>query len=281
MIDVDTFLTTLYMMGSMTFARSLCPLNHTRAPRLPSAGVRWLPWLCSRSGRALAASAAFTAMRNATCGMPSRRCPRGSHTIGRSAGSTPPWSHFFCLSSSSWRPCCARTKLSTAPAPARGMPSAVARAGCPAWRILAGATGWVGMKASICCWRSTPVGMITGFGFGPASTKDHRLAETFFALRRHPHPGLASVGAPASGPYVVDKGFEGQANQETGWRAYGAQVICPPKRLRRWLGCARSWRRYMRSSGIRSVSIVNGPMTSVGVRHAWRRRWPCIISACG
>ena len=41
MIDVDTFLTTFYMMGSMTFARSLCPLNHTRAPRLPSAGVRW------------------------------------------------------------------------------------------------------------------------------------------------------------------------------------------------------------------------------------------------
>jgi len=87
--------------------------------------------------------------------------------------------------------------------------------------------------------------MITGFGFGPASTKNHRLAETFFALSRHPHPGLAGVGAPASGPYVVDKGFEGQANQETWWRAYGAQVICPPKRkswspwpkrLRRWWG---------------------------------------------
>ena len=75
-----------------------------------------------------------------------------------------------------------------------------------------------------------PVGMITGFGFGPASTKDQPLAETFFALRRHPHPGLISVGAPAYGPYVVDKGFEGQANQQTWWRAYGAQVIYPPKR---------------------------------------------------
>jgi hypothetical protein len=53
------------------------------------------------------------------------------------------------------------------------------------------------------------LGMITGFGFAPASTKDQPLAETFFALRRHPHPGLASVGAPACGPYVVDKGFEG------------------------------------------------------------------------
>ena len=94
----------------------------------------------------------------------------------------------------------------------------------------------------------TPVGVITGFGFGPASTKDQPLAETFFALRRQPHPGLASVGAPAHGPYVVDKGFEGQANQRAWWRSYGAQVICPakrnsktpwPKRLRRWLAGVR------------------------------------------
>ena len=93
-----------------------------------------------------------------------------------------------------------------------------------------------------------PVGVITGFGFGPASTKDQPLAETFFALRRQPHPGLASVGAPARGAYVVDKGFEGQANQRAWWRSYGAQVICPPKRnsktpwpkrLRRWLAGVR------------------------------------------
>src|SRR5262245_49308858 len=75
-----------------------------------------------------------------------------------------------------------------------------------------------------------PIGAITGFGFGPASTKDQPLAETFFALRRHTHPGLASVGAPARGPYVVDKGFEGQANQAMWRQTYGAQVICPPKR---------------------------------------------------
>jgi DDE family transposase len=93
-----------------------------------------------------------------------------------------------------------------------------------------------------------PVGVITGFGFGAASTKDQPMAETFFALRRHPHPGLTSVGAPAFGPYIVAKGFEGQANQATWWRAYGAQVICPPKRnsrspwpkrLRRWLAGGR------------------------------------------
>jgi hypothetical protein len=89
-----------------------------------------------------------------------------------------------------------------------------------------------------------PVGVMTGCGFGPASAKEQPLAATFFALRRHPHPGLPSVGAPACGPYVVDKGFAGHANQQTWWQAYGAQGICPPKRhsrapwpkrLRRWL----------------------------------------------
>ena len=93
-----------------------------------------------------------------------------------------------------------------------------------------------------------PVGVITGFGFGPASTKDQPLADTFFALRCQPHPGLLSVGAPALGPYGVDKGFEGQAQHRAWWRSYGAQVICPPKltsktpwpqSLRRWLAGVR------------------------------------------
>ena len=35
-----------------------------------------------------------------------------------------------------------------------------------------------------------PTGVITGFGFGPASTKDQPMAETFFALRAtSPIPG--------------------------------------------------------------------------------------------
>ena len=93
-----------------------------------------------------------------------------------------------------------------------------------------------------------PTGVITGFGCGAASTKDHPLAETFFALRRQPHPGLASVGAPACGPYVVDKGFEGQANHQTWWQASGAQVLCPPKRQSRapWPKRLRRWRAGVR-----------------------------------
>jgi hypothetical protein len=56
------------------------------------------------------------------------------------------------------------------------------------------------------------------------------------------------VGTPACGPYGVDKGCEGQANQQTWWKSYVAQVLCPPKRnsrapwpkrLRRWLAGVR------------------------------------------
>ena len=88
-----------------------------------------------------------------------------------------------------------------------------------------------------------PTGVITGFGFGAASTKDQRLADTFFALRRQPHPGVASVGAPARSPYVVDKGFEGHANHTAWWTTYGAQVICLPRRNRKrpWPQALRCW----------------------------------------
>src|SRR5215211_9163909 len=46
-----------------------------------------------------------------------------------------------------------------------------------------------------------PRGIMTGFGFGPASAKDQPLAETFFARRRQPHPRCLSVGKPALDPY--------------------------------------------------------------------------------
>ena len=93
-----------------------------------------------------------------------------------------------------------------------------------------------------------PRGIITGFGVGPASAKDQPLAETFLALRRQSHPSYLSVGTPALGPYLSDKGFEGQAAHRRWWHYYGAQVICPPKRnshqswsqrRRRWLAGAR------------------------------------------
>jgi hypothetical protein len=95
-----------------------------------------------------------------------------------------------------------------------------------------------------------PTGVITGFGFGSASTADQRMAETFFAVRAKPNPRLIGVGSAFfSGPYVVDKGFEGAENHRRWFDHYGAQVICPPKcnahevvwpkRLRRWVAGIR------------------------------------------
>ncbi len=122
-------------------------------------------------------------------------------------------------------------------------------------------TGWLAGQATI-GWSNTlgwdegvllllavpPDGVLTGFGVGPASARDHQLAETFFAARRTPTPRLPSVGAPAAGPDVADEGFEGR-DHHARWRAaYATQVVCAPKRtsrqpwpkpLRRWLAGVR------------------------------------------
>jgi len=86
-------------------------------------------------------------------------------------------------------------------------------------------------------------GVISGFGFGAASTTDQPLADSFLAARAQPHPRLASVGAPAQGPYLVDKGFEGAAWHSHWAQKYGAEVICPPKRgsRHRWSKRLRRW----------------------------------------
>jgi Transposase DDE domain len=94
-----------------------------------------------------------------------------------------------------------------------------------------------------------PQGVITGFGFAPASTKDQPLAETFFALRSEANPRLGSVGSAALGPYVADKGFEGEENHRRWLDLYGACVVCPPKRngrKRRWPKRLRRWAASIR-----------------------------------
>ena len=73
-----------------------------------------------------------------------------------------------------------------------------------------------------------PTGVITGFGFAAGSCNDHRLAETFFAARKSPSPRLKSVGAPAQGVYVADKGFAGDLLHRYWHAAYGAEVISAP-----------------------------------------------------
>ena len=93
-----------------------------------------------------------------------------------------------------------------------------------------------------------PTGVITGFGFSSASIGDQQVAETFFAVRARPNPTIGSAGSAALGPYVVDKGFEGAENRRRWLDNYGVRLICPPKRnarevwpkrLRRWVASIR------------------------------------------
>jgi hypothetical protein len=94
-----------------------------------------------------------------------------------------------------------------------------------------------------------PTGVIRGFCFGAASTSDQPLAETFFNVRANPNPRIKSVGLTFLGAYVADKGFEGEENHRRWFESYGADVIHPPKRnsrkgswskrLRKWLASIR------------------------------------------
>jgi hypothetical protein len=67
-------------------------------------------------------------------------------------------------------------------------------------------------------------GVITGFCFGAASTADQQMAETFFAMRARPNRRLISVGSAAAGPYIADRGFEGTENHLRWLESYGAHI---------------------------------------------------------
>jgi len=112
----------------------------------------------------------------------------------------------------------------------------------------------------------TPSGVVTGWGLGPASTNDRVLAETFFAARASPQPGLPSVGEPTSDCYVADMGFAGR-DREARWAdAYRAVVICPPQS-----DSARAWPKALRRwlAGIRQVieTVTNHLLSTFGLAH--------------
>ncbi len=73
-------------------------------------------------------------------------------------------------------------------------------------------------------------GLITGFGFGPASAKDQPMADTLLALRRGPDSRLPSAGATVAGWYLADKGFEGEAWHFHWKDDYGAVLLHAPRR---------------------------------------------------
>jgi Transposase DDE domain len=114
-----------------------------------------------------------------------------------------------------------------------------------------------------------PSGVIMGFCFGAASTADQPLAETFFDLRANPNPRLTSVGSAFSGTYVADKGFEGAENRRRWLECYGAEVVHPPKRNSK----KRSWSKHLRRwvAGIRQIveTVYDKLFNTFGL---WRER---------
>jgi hypothetical protein len=113
-------------------------------------------------------------------------------------------------------------------------------------RSWSGRLGWyTGFHLLLSC---DPAGVITGWGFGPASAQDRRLAETFFALRTTPDPCLASIGQSASGVYIADTGFAGRVAEARWIETYRAQVVSPPQpdSKRRWGLRPRRWLARLR-----------------------------------
>jgi hypothetical protein len=113
-----------------------------------------------------------------------------------------------------------------------------------------------------------PRGVITGFCFCAASGTDQQAAETFFAVRASPNPRLLSVGSAARGLYVTDKGFEGAENRLRWLDRYGARLVCPPKRNARqvWPKRLRRW-----VAGVRQIveSVYDKLFNAFGL---WRER---------
>lgn len=106
--------------------------------------------------------------------------------------------------------------------------------------------GWFcGFRVLTAC---TPEGSITGFCFAAGSDKDQPLAADFFGARQAADPRCPSVGAQAHSPYLADKGFAGR-DRHAHWRTYyGAEVICPPQSNHAdpWPACWRHWLAHYR-----------------------------------
>jgi hypothetical protein len=115
---------------------------------------------------------------------------------------------------------------------------------------------------------ATPGGVITGFGFAAASTKDQPLAETFFATRHQPDPRLPNVGQSVCGVSVVDTGFEGRLWHEHWGMDYGSQVIGRPRRTSRY-AWPKPLRRWL--AGLRQIVETVFDKLDTIFRLAWER----------
>lgn len=107
----------------------------------------------------------------------------------------------------------------------------------------------------------TPEGVLTGYAVAPAQTKEQPYAEDFLAARAQPVPRVAMVGVPATGPYLADTGFEGRERHQRWAECYGAVMLAPPRndRAHAWPADWRAWHARLRQI----VEVVHGKWTEV------------------
>ena len=100
---------------------------------------------------------------------------------------------------------------------------------------------------------ANPDGVITGFGVGSASAKDQPLAEAVFLARQVQDARCSFVGLPCrSGSYVADTGFRGVKWQKHWQDSFGIDVICPPRKTD---AAAKFWSKPLRrfQAGLRQI----------------------------
>jgi hypothetical protein len=246
MLDVDTFLTTLYVIVD-EFCQSHAPKRKPGPEASPSASelitlsifARWARFASERDFYCYAK----TNLRDAIPTLPSRsqfnRLLR-LHTEFLEAFVL----HLVALLQS---PKCPYEALDSSAMPVRD-----AKRRGAGWLAGYADIGWsnslgwyegFSLLAAVDC-----SGVITGFCFGAASSSDQQPAENFFAARAWPNRRLISVGSVSSGPYIADKGFEGVENHRRWQQSYGASIIHPPNRNSRkpWSKHLRQWAASMR-----------------------------------
>lgn len=143
----------------------------------------------------------------------------------------------------------------------------------------------------------TPEGLITGFGFAPGNSADAPLADTLLAARHTPQPRLPEAGASTGdGCYLADTGFEGGAGRRAGAssirrvcsfhlnaaRSAAARSIPGPA------PCAAPSRAGARSSRVSMTNWSmpwawdgNAPIPWLGSAPGWPPASPSIIAVAG
>lgn len=121
------------------------------------------------------------------------------------------------------------------------------------WLAGLAATGWCtrlgffhGVTLLTCV---TPLGAITGYALSVTATSEQARADTFLAARHTPHPALPEVGTSACAVYLADSGFAGRTWWQRWAQAYQASVITPPlahDTQRRWPAALRRFHAAQR-----------------------------------